>query len=58
MGLEDVSKYPNLFAELKHHNWTDSDLIKLAGGNIIRVFEGVESVCFLDKIICFDIILN
>ena len=51
MGLEDVSKYPNLFAELKHHNWTDSDLIKLAGGNIIRVFEGVENVCFLHKIL-------
>lgn len=42
--LEDVSKYPNLFAALLEKGWTEEDLIKLAGGNILRVFKGVEEV--------------
>ena len=42
--LEDVSKYPNLFAVLLERKWKDEDLIKLAGGNILRVFKGVEEV--------------
>jgi membrane dipeptidase len=42
--LEDVSKYPNLFAVLSQRNWEEEDLIKLAGGNILRVFKGVEEV--------------
>ena len=42
--LEDVSKYPNLFAVLLERNWKEEDLIKLAGGNILRVFKGVEEV--------------
>lgn len=43
-GLEDVSKYPNLFAELIRRKWSDSDLIKLAGKNILRVMRDVEKV--------------
>jgi membrane dipeptidase len=43
-GLEDVSKYPNLFAELAHRGWSDSDMRKLAGENILRVFEQAEKV--------------
>lgn len=42
IGLEDVSKYPNLFAELMDEGWSESDLIQLAGGNIMRVFKQVE----------------
>lgn len=44
-GLEDVSKYPYLFAELmKSDRWSDEDIAKLAGKNLIRVFEEVEAV--------------
>lgn len=41
-GLEDVSKYPNLFAELIKQGWKDEDLAKLAGGNILRALEDAE----------------
>jgi membrane dipeptidase len=44
-GLEDVSKYPNLFAELlESDRWTEEDIAKLAGKNLIRVFKNVEKV--------------
>src|SRR5450755_574521 len=36
-GLEDVSCYPALIAELMHRGWTGEDCGKLAGGNILRV---------------------
>jgi membrane dipeptidase len=43
-GLEDVSKYPALFAELVRRGWTDADLRKLAGENLLRVFRQAEVV--------------
>jgi membrane dipeptidase len=43
-GLEDVSKYPYLFAELIRRGWSDADLKKLAGGNLIRTMAGAEAV--------------
>ncbi|MFN2315534.1 MAG: dipeptidase [Gemmatimonadales bacterium] len=43
MGLEDVSTYPALFAELARRGWTEADLRKLAGENMLRVLEGVEA---------------
>jgi len=44
-GLEDVSGYPALFAALVDTGrWTDEDLEKLAGRNLIRVFKDVEKV--------------
>ena len=43
-GLEDVSTYPALFAELARRGWSDSDLRKLAGENLLRVFEQAERV--------------
>ena len=43
-GLEDVSRYPNLFLELAERGWSEEDLGKLAGNNIIRVFKQVEEV--------------
>jgi membrane dipeptidase len=42
-GLEDVSTYPALFAELARRGWSDGDLRKLAGQNILRVMEKAES---------------
>jgi membrane dipeptidase len=44
VGLEDVSKFPALFAELARRGWTDADLMKLANGNILRVLKQVEAV--------------
>jgi len=43
-GLEDVSTYPALFAELARRGWSDSDLRKLAGENFLRVFAEAEAV--------------
>lgn len=48
-GLEDVSKYPDLFDKLAEEGhdyipWTRDELQKLAGLNLIRVFKHVESV--------------
>ena len=43
-GLDDVSKYPDLFAELIKRGWSNLDLQKLAGRNVIRVFQQVEQV--------------
>ena len=44
LGLEDVSTYPRLFAELARRGWSDADMAKLAGGNVLRVFEEAERV--------------
>ena len=43
-GLEDVSKFPNLFAELVRRGWSDEDLRKIAGGNVLRALEQAEAV--------------
>jgi membrane dipeptidase len=42
-GLEDSSKFPELFAELIRRGWSDGDLKKLAGQNLLRAFRGAES---------------
>ena len=44
VGLEDVSTYPNLFAELAHRGWSDVDLAKLSNGNALRVLARAEQV--------------
>jgi membrane dipeptidase len=44
VGLEDVSTFPALFAELARRGWSDADLAKLSSGNILRVLERAERV--------------
>jgi membrane dipeptidase len=44
VGLEDVSTYPILFAELSRRGWSDEDLRKLAGENLLRVLRQAERV--------------
>ncbi len=44
VGLEDVSSYPALLAELMRRGWSDTDIAKLAGGNVLRVMEAAEKV--------------
>jgi membrane dipeptidase len=44
VGLEDQSTYPALFAELIRRGWTDADLRKLAGENVLRALTKAEQV--------------
>lgn len=44
VGLEDVSCFPSLLAELIRRGWGDDALVKLAGGNFLRVWRAVEVV--------------
>ncbi|MES2043852.1 MAG: dipeptidase [Pseudomonadota bacterium] len=43
-GLENVDTYPALLAELMRRGWSDADVAKLAGGNVLRVMERAEAV--------------
>ena len=42
IGLEDVSCYPALLAELADRGWSDADLEALTSGNILRVLQAAE----------------
>ena len=42
VGLEDVSTYPALLVELLKRSYSDNDIAKIAGGNILRVMRDVE----------------
>jgi membrane dipeptidase len=44
VGLEDVSSYPLLFAELIRRGWSDEDLTLLAGENVLRALARAENV--------------
>jgi membrane dipeptidase len=43
-GLEDVSTYPDLTAELIRRGYTDEDIRKILGRNILRVMRRAEQV--------------
>jgi len=43
-GLGDVSTYPALFAELARRGWSDEDLRKVAGENLLRAMKRAEEV--------------
>jgi membrane dipeptidase len=42
VGLEDVSRFPHIFAEMFRRGWSEGSLAKIAGGNFQRVFRAVE----------------
>jgi membrane dipeptidase len=42
--MNSVSGYPLLFAELIRRGWSDKDLGKLAGGNLLRALRQAEAV--------------
>jgi membrane dipeptidase len=44
LGLQDVSTYPALLAELANRGWSDADLEALTGGNILRVLQAAQDV--------------
>ena len=43
-GLGTVSGYPLLFAELIRRGWSDDNLAKLAGGNLLRALRRAEAI--------------
>lgn len=42
VGLEDVSRYPTLLAELSRRGWSEAELAKVAGENVLRVMREAE----------------
>src|SRR2546422_7124401 len=44
VGLEDVSKFPDLIAELLRRGWSEQDVRKVAGLNALRVLRATEQV--------------
>ncbi|MFT5139098.1 MAG: membrane dipeptidase [Lysobacterales bacterium] len=42
-GLKDVSAYPNLVAEFLKRGYTEEDIAKILGGNLLRVWGEVET---------------
>jgi len=44
VGLEGVDRYPALLMELMRRGWSDADIAKLAGENILRVMAAAEKV--------------
>jgi membrane dipeptidase len=43
-GLEDVTRYPYLFAELLRRGYSDEDVMKIAGRNHLRAMRQMEKV--------------
>ncbi|MDZ4369975.1 MAG: dipeptidase [Phenylobacterium sp.] len=43
-GLEGVDTFPALLAEMARRGWSDADLAKLAGGNVLRAMRESEAV--------------
>ena len=44
VGLEDVSTYPALFKELLIRGYSDQDIAKIAGENILRAWSEAEAI--------------
>jgi membrane dipeptidase len=43
-GLDGVDKFPRLLEELARRGWSDAELAKVAGANLLRVLRGAEAV--------------
>lgn len=43
VGLKDVSEYPDLVAEFLRRGYTEKDIEKILGGNLLRVWAEVEA---------------
>ncbi|MDA0312237.1 MAG: membrane dipeptidase, partial [Gemmatimonadetes bacterium] len=44
VGLENVSTFPALFAELSRRGWSEEDMRKVAGENVLRAWQEAEAV--------------
>ena len=49
VGLEDVTGYPRLFAELARRGYTQAELEKIASGNMLRVLKAAEAYAVSQK---------
>ena len=49
VGLKDVADYPNLVAEFLRRGYSESDIAKILGGNLIRVWAEVEAYALKNK---------
>jgi len=49
VGLEDVSKFPDLIGELLRRGWSEQDVRKVAGLNALRVLRATERVAAARK---------
>ena len=49
VGLKDVADYPNLIAEFLSRGYSESDIAKILGGNLIRVWSEVETYALKHK---------
>jgi membrane dipeptidase len=43
VGLKDVSDYPKLVAEFLRRGYSEADIAKILGGNLLRVWRAVEA---------------
>ncbi|MBV8681482.1 MAG: dipeptidase [Caulobacteraceae bacterium] len=43
-GLDGVDKFPAVLIELARRGWSDEDLAKIAGGNVLRVMSQAQGV--------------
>ena len=50
IGMEDVSTYPALLKELLRRGYSDADIAKIAGRNILRVMQDVEAVARKEQV--------
>jgi len=48
-GMEDISKIPNLVRGLMERGYSDSDILKILGGNTLRVMRQVEQVAASER---------
>src|SRR6266516_2491914 len=51
VGLEDVSKFPDLIAELLRRGWSEQDVKKVAGLNALRVLRAAEPVAAEPRVV-------
>ncbi len=49
IGLKDVSDYPNLVAEFLRRGYSESDIAKIMGSNLLRVWAEVEAYALNSK---------
>ena len=53
--MEDTSKFPNLVSELLIRNWSEEDIKKVVGQNVLRVMTEAEQVMFVYVfVLCFN----
>ena len=44
IGLDDVSSYPRLTEEMLHRGYSEADIHKILGGNVLRAFREAGAV--------------